>query len=162
MSRDVNVEDFELLNTASLLRRAARHAFVFYHGAIQIAAALLASYARGWVNAGSAGIRPGPVVRPETIQALAEMDIDASAAFPKPVTDDATEGADIVILLSDIDEPADLTEPADATPSSAHTVRWQLPDLDDANLTEMQAGRDALDRRVLHLLADLLADIATR
>jgi hypothetical protein len=28
------VEDFELLNTASLLRSAARHAFVFYHGAI--------------------------------------------------------------------------------------------------------------------------------
>ena len=214
-----DVEDFELLNTASLLRRAARHAFAFDHGAIpeqeclgvaresydllmktarikchvvplaerwsldrlrrvgrptrrlehtvpevlfvdrsdtaaaQIAVALLASYARGRVQATSAGVSPGQVVTPETVQALAEMDIDASAAFPKPITEDAVHGADLVVLLADLAEPAGLTEPADAVPGRGHVVRWETPDLDHAEYAEyaeMQAGRDALDCRVLH------------
>jgi hypothetical protein len=41
-------------------------------------------------------------------------------------------------------------------------VRWQTPDLDHAEYAELQAGREALNSRVLHLLADLLADVATR
>jgi hypothetical protein len=100
-------------------------------------------------------VTPGQVVSPEAVQALAEMDIDASAAFPKPITDDAVHGADLVILPADLTEPAALTEPADAVPGRGHVVRWQVPDLDDAAYAEMQAGRDALDRRLSGHFRDL-------
>jgi hypothetical protein len=76
--------------------------------------------------------------------------------------EDAVHGADLVVLLAGLAEPASLTEPADAVPGRGHVVRWETHDLDHAEYAEMQAGRDALDRRVLCLLADLLTDVATR
>jgi protein-tyrosine-phosphatase len=215
-------EDFELLNTASMLRRAAWHCFVFYHGAIPeaecfevvresyglltktarikyhlvplaerwsldrlrrvgrlshrlahtvpevlfvdrsdtvaapIAAALLAGYARGRVNVSSAGVLPGEAVRPETVRVLDEVDIDARAAFPKPLTGDAVEGADLIVLLGIRAEPA---PGADRISGLEEAVRWSIPDLEDVGYQQLQLGRDELDRRVLRLLADVLSRV---
>ncbi|MGH3884768.1 MAG: low molecular weight phosphatase family protein, partial [Pseudonocardiaceae bacterium] len=68
--------------------------FVCTHnaGRSQLAAALLMNLAGERIEVTSAGSRPGHAVAPEVVTALAEIDLEASALFPKPITDEVIRG----------------------------------------------------------------------
>ncbi|WUI00811.1 hypothetical protein OHR68_03055 [Spirillospora sp. NBC_00431] len=157
------------------LRRLGILANRLSHGALEVlfvdhhdtatapmAAALLTGYARGRVNADSAGHSPGDAVHPAAVEAMADTGIDLGQAFPKPLTPDALQAADVIILLDDVPEPTDLADPVSQRRAVAgrQVRRWDVDDLaacGSLTATAVQDARDDLDHRVLLLLADLLS-----
>ncbi len=75
--------------------------FVCVHnaGRSQMAASLLAHYAGDRVTVRSAGSAPGEEVNPAAVQVMAELGIDMSREFPKPLTDEFVQAADVVITM---------------------------------------------------------------
>jgi arsenate reductase len=73
--------------------------FVCSHnaGRSQLVAALLQHQAGGRAVVSSAGTHPGPGIEQHIAQVLAEAGADAADAFPKPLTDEVVQAADIVI-----------------------------------------------------------------
>ena len=76
--------------------------FVCIHnaGRSQMAAALLDHHAQGRVSVRSGGSAPGEHINPAVANAMAEIGLDLSKEFPKPVTDAAVRAADVVITMS--------------------------------------------------------------
>jgi len=64
-----------------------------------MAAALLAHHAAGRVRVRSAGSVPANEVNPAVVAVMAEVGLDLSAEFPKPLTTDAVDAADVVITM---------------------------------------------------------------
>jgi protein-tyrosine-phosphatase len=75
--------------------------FVCVHnaGRSQMAAALLDHHANGKVVVRSAGSDPADRLNPAVVAAMAEVDVDLSQAFPKPLTDASVRAADVVITM---------------------------------------------------------------
>ncbi len=97
------------------------------------------------------GSRPGSEVNPQAVQAMAEVGIDISAAFPKPFTDDIVAACDVVVTMGC----------GDACPyfPGKRYIDWELPDPHDQPIEIVREVRDEIGRRVKALLADLgLAD----
>ncbi|TDD27025.1 hypothetical protein E1287_35495 [Actinomadura sp. KC06] len=101
-----------------------------------MAAALLTGYARGRVHAGSAGRAPGDAVHPAAVQAMSDTGVDLGQAFPKPLTDDALQAADVIVLLGDVPNPPTSPNPP------PRAVRWRDARCDAGRSTTWQpAGR---------------------
>jgi protein-tyrosine-phosphatase len=60
-----------------------------------MAAALLSQQAAGRVHVTSAGSQPAVELNPAVVQAMAEIGLDISAEFPKPLTTGKVPAADI-------------------------------------------------------------------
>jgi len=75
--------------------------FVCEHnaGRSQIAAALAAHLSGGWVAVRSAGSHPDEQIDPVVVEAMSELDVDVTQAFPKPLTDEVVRAADVVVTL---------------------------------------------------------------
>src|SRR5207248_10242548 len=75
--------------------------FVCTHnaGRSQMAAALLDHEANGRVQVTSAGSQPARELNPAVVGAMAEIDLDISREFPKPLTGDKVRAADVVITM---------------------------------------------------------------
>lgn len=75
--------------------------FVCVHnaGRSQMAAALLHHHAEGRVTVRSAGSSPADAVNPAVVTVMAELGLDLSREFPKPLSHDAVEAADVVITM---------------------------------------------------------------
>ena len=75
--------------------------FVCTHnaGRSQMAAALLAREAAGRVRVTSAGSQPADQLNPAVVAAMAEIGLDISREFPKPLTNDKVRAADVVITM---------------------------------------------------------------
>ena len=104
--------------------------FVCVHnaGRSQMAAALLDHYAQGRVHVRSAGSIPAAEINPAVVEAMAEVGIDISKEFPKPLTDEVVRAADVVITMGcgdacpiypgkryedwELDDPAERLNPA--------------------------------------------------
>ena len=73
--------------------------FVCTHnaGRSQMAAALLDQQAAGRVQVTSAGSQPASELNPAVVQAMAEIGLDISREFPKPLTGDKVQAADIIV-----------------------------------------------------------------
>ncbi|MBV8560300.1 MAG: arsenate reductase ArsC [Acidimicrobiia bacterium] len=114
-----------------------------------MAAALLDHHAQGRVRVRSAGSDPGERVNPAVVEVMAEMGLDLSKEFPKPLTDDAVREADVVITMVC----------GDACPfyPGKRYVDWQLPDPAGQPVEAVRPIRDDIDRRVQELLAELVA-----
>ena len=78
--------------------------FVCTHnaGRSQMAAALLAQQASGRVRVTSAGSAPASELNTAVVQAMAEIGLDISAEFPKPLTAGKVQAADIVIVRANL------------------------------------------------------------
>jgi len=124
--------------------------FVCTHnaGRSQMAAALLAKAAEDRVTVASAGTKPAGEVEPQVLVALAEVGVDATDAFPKPLTDDVVGGADVVVTMGC----------GDACPvlPGRRYLDWDLPDPMGADLDTVRNIRADIDRRVQTLLAELV------
>jgi arsenate reductase len=123
--------------------------FVCVHnaGRSQMAAALLDHHARGRVQVRSAGSAPASEINPAVMQVMAELGLDLSKEFPKPLTDEAVRAADVVITMGC----------GDACPffPGKRYLDWELDDPADLGVDGVRPIRDEIDGRVQALLADL-------
>jgi arsenate reductase (thioredoxin) len=128
--------------------------FVCVHnaGRSQMAAAFLARYAGDRVVVRSAGTTPADEINPVVVDAMAEAGIDllASGAEPKSLTDGAVRASDVVITMGC----------GDTCPFFPGTryLDWDLDDPADRPIEDVRRIRDEIDRRVQALLDDLESD----
>lgn len=124
--------------------------FVCVHnaGRSQMAAALLHHHAKGAVVVRSAGSAPAEEINPAVVEAMMELGIDLGQEFPKPLTDDAVQAADIVITMGC----------GDACPvyPGKRYLDWQLPDPAGKTVEQIRPIRDQIDHRVTELLTELI------
>ena len=75
--------------------------FVCVHnaGRSQMAAGLLDKLAEGRVHVRTAGSDPADEINPAAVEAMAEVGVDLSKEFPKPLTDEVVRAADAVITM---------------------------------------------------------------
>ena len=125
--------------------------FVCVHnaGRSQMAAALLDHYAEGRVHVRSAGSAPADEINADVVTAMAELGIDVSTEFPKPVTDEVVRAADAVITMGC----------GDACPiyPGKRYEDWKLDDPAEADLSGVRRIRDDISGRVRRLLTELTA-----
>ncbi|HEY1917231.1 MAG TPA: arsenate reductase ArsC [Streptosporangiaceae bacterium] len=124
--------------------------FVCVHnaGRSQMAAALLDHEAAGRVQVTSAGSQPASQINPAVAQAMAEIGLDLSVEFPKPLTGDHVQAADVVVTMGC----------GDACPiyPGKRYLDWDLPDPAGLDLAAIRPIRDDIHRRVTDLLSELL------
>lgn len=124
--------------------------FVCVHnaGRSQMAAALLDHYSHGRVHVRSAGSTPAKEIHAGVREAMAEIGIDLSQEFPKPLTDAAVRAADVVVAMGC----------GDACPvyPGKRYLDWELEDPAGKPVDEVRPIRDEIDRRVRALIEDLV------
>jgi len=129
--------------------------FVCVHnaGRSQMAASLLDHHAGGRVQVRSAGSTPAAEIDPAVFAAMSEVGIDLSTAFPKPLTTEVVESADVVVTMGC----------GDACPvvPGRRYLDWELPDPSGRPIDDVRPIRDEIDRRVRTLLAELMPPTST-
>ncbi|MFE0028636.1 arsenate reductase ArsC [Amycolatopsis sp. NPDC059021] len=124
--------------------------FVCVHnaGRSQMAAALLHHHAGGKVVVRSAGSAPADTINPAVVAVMDELGIDLTREFPKPLTTEAVQAADVVITMGC----------GDACPvfPGKRYLDWRLDDPAGQGVDAVRPIRDEIDRRVQALLAELL------
>jgi arsenate reductase len=124
--------------------------FVCVHnaGRSQMAAALLDHHAQGRVRVRSAGSAPADTVNPAVIEVMNELGLDLNKQFPKALTGEAVQAADVVITMGC----------GDACPvfPGKRYLDWELDDPAGKTIEEIRPIRDEIDARVRVLLTELL------
>lgn len=125
--------------------------FVCTHnaGRSQMAAALLDQQAAGRVHVTSAGSQPAAELNPAVVQAMVEIGLDISREFPKALSADKVQAADVVITMGC----------GDACPiyPGKRYLDWDLPDPAGLDLAAVRPIRDEINHRVRALVAELTA-----
>ena len=123
--------------------------FVCVHnaGRSQMAAALLHHHAHGKVLVRSAGSAPADSINPAVVAAMAELGLDLTQEFPKPLTAEAVRAADVVITMGC----------GDACPvyPGKRYLDWDLPDPAGLAVEQVRPIRDEIRDRVSSLLRDI-------
>jgi arsenate reductase len=121
-------------------------------GRSQMAAALLDHLADGRVHVRSAGSAPADQINPNVVAAMAEVGLDVSKEFPKPMTDEVVQAADAVVTMGC----------GDACPiyPGKRYEDWEVEDPADTDLEGVRRIREDISRRVQRLLADLTTPVA--
>jgi protein-tyrosine-phosphatase len=123
--------------------------FVCVHnaGRSQMAAGLLDYYSAGRVVVRSAGSLPAETLNPAVVQSMADFGLDISKAYPKPLTDDAVQAADVVITMGC----------GDACPiyPGKRYLDWDLEDPAGKTLDDVRPIRDEIAVRVKALLKEM-------
>ena len=133
-----------------LMKERPEVLFVCVHnaGRSQMAAALLDHHAQGRVHVLSAGSTPANEINPAVVAAMNELGLDLSKDFPKPLTTEVVEAADVVVTMGC----------GDACPifPGKRYLDWELTDPAGKGLDEVRRIRDEIDERVRGLLAELV------
>lgn len=128
--------------------------FVCVHnaGRSQMAAVLTAHLSGGRVHVRSAGSAPASEVNPRVVEAMAELGLDLSQEFPKPLTDDFVRAADAVITMGC----------GDACPiyPGKRYVDWEVQDPVGEPIEVVRQIRDDIASRVRTLLSNLGVEAA--
>jgi arsenate reductase len=123
--------------------------FVCVHnaGRSQMAAALLDHLGEGRVHVRSAGSDPTDQINPHVLSAMSEIGLDLSKEFPKPMTDEVVQAADVVITMGC----------GDACPiyPGKRYEDWELDDPADADADGVRRIRDEIAESVRRLIAEL-------
>jgi arsenate reductase (thioredoxin) len=124
--------------------------FVCVHnaGRSQMAAALLDHHAAGRVHVRSAGSAPAAEINPAVTAVMDELGIDLTREFPKPLTDDVVQAADVVITMG-------CGDACTIYPGKRY-LNWELPDPAGKTTDQVRPVRDDIDTRVRELLAELV------
>ena len=116
--------------------------FVCVHnaGRSQMAAGLVKLRSEGRIHVRSAGSAPGDEINPAVVDVMAELGIDLSEEFPKPLTDEVVRAADVVITMGC----------GDACPiyPGKRYEDWVLDDPADQDVATVRRIRDEVDARV--------------
>ena len=125
--------------------------FVCVHnaGRSQMAAGLVTLRSGSQVEVRSAGSSPADEIGPAVVEAMREVGVDMTEAFPKPLTDEAVRAADVVITMGC----------GDACPvyPGKRYEDWVLDDPAGQDLETVRKIRDEIDGRVQALIRELLA-----
>ena len=124
--------------------------FVCTHNAArsQLAMALLNRAAGDRVIVSSAGTDPAGEVQPEVLEALAEIGVDAGQPYPKPLTAEVVQAADVVVTMG-------CGDACPVYPGKSYRD-WELPDPSGQGLDTVRAVRDEINRLVADLVDELL------
>jgi protein-tyrosine-phosphatase len=126
--------------------------FVCVHnaGRSQMAAGLLSKAAEGKVHVRTAGSDPADEINPAVVEAMAEVGVDLSQEFPKPLTEEFVRAADVVITMGC----------GDACPiyPGKRYEDWEFEDPAGKDLETVRRIRDEIDARVRTLLLGLADD----
>ena len=120
-------------------------------GRSQMAAVLTAQLSQGRVHVRSAGSAPGKDLNPAVVEAMAELGLSMTEEFPKPLTDDVVQAADVVVTMGCGD--------ACAIYPGKRYEDWELTDPAGLSLVEVRVIRDDIRTRVEALLAELLTQV---
>jgi arsenate reductase len=117
-------------------------------GRSQMAAGLVDLRSGGRIGVRSAGSAPADEVNPAVVEAMAEIGVDLSREFPRPLTDDAVRASDVVITMGC----------GDACPifPGKRYEDWTLDDPAGQDLETVRRIRDQIDARVQILVSELL------
>ena len=130
--------------------------FVCVHnaGRSQMAAGLTHALSGGQVQVRSAGSAPAEQINPAVVEVMTELGIDLSQGFPKPLTDDVVEAADVVITMGC----------GDACPvyPGKRYLDWALEDPAGQPLETVRRIRDDIRTRVEGLLRELDVPVVAR
>ena len=116
-------------------------------GRSQMAAVITNQLAGGRVHVRSAGSAPSGELNPTVVEAIAEIGLDISHEFPKPLTDDVVQAADVVITMGCGD--------ACAIYPGKRYLDWELDDPAGLPLDGVRRIREQITGRVQALLAEL-------
>jgi protein-tyrosine-phosphatase len=123
--------------------------FVCVHnaGRSQIAAGLLQQLAGSRVHVRTAGSEPSGFIDPQVVEVLDEIGVPVAAEFPKPLTDEVVQAADVVITMGC----------GDACPvyPGRRYLDWPIEDPVGRSLDEVRAIRDTINLKVVDLMASL-------
>ncbi len=116
-------------------------------GRSQMALGFFTHLAGDHAVAWSGGSDPAGRINPSAIAAMAERDIDISAEYPKPWTDEIVRAADVVVTMGC----------GDACPvfPGRRYEDWDIDDPAGKDVTDVRPIRDEIERRVRALLASL-------
>jgi len=116
-------------------------------GRSQIAAALLHARAHERVHVRSAGSTPAATINPKVVAVMAEVGIDITTEFPRPLTDDVVQAADVVITMGC----------GDACPvyPGKRYLDWDVNDPEYQSIEAVRAIRDEIAGRVDGFLAEI-------
>jgi protein-tyrosine-phosphatase len=124
--------------------------FVCVHnaGRSQMAAGLLDLRSQGRIDVRSAGSAPADEINPLVVEAMRELGVDISREFPKPLTGEAVQGADVVVTMGC----------GDACPvfPGKRYEDWDLEDPSGKELETVRRIRDEIDAHVQSLIGELL------
>ena len=116
-------------------------------GRSQMAAGFARALSNVSVDVYSGGSVPAPRVSPVAVAAMAEKGIDISGEQPQRWTDDGIRAADVVVTMGCGDE-------CPVMPGKRY-LDWVLDDPSGKPLEDVRPIRDAIETRVIGLLADL-------
>jgi len=116
-------------------------------GRSQMAAVLTNHLGEGRVHVRSAGSSPTDVINPAVMAVMAELGLDLGQEFPKPLTDDVVQAADVVVTMGCGD--------ACAIYPGKRYLDWELTDPAHLDLDEVRVVRDEIRDRVVALLASV-------
>jgi arsenate reductase (thioredoxin) len=124
--------------------------FICVHniGRSQIAAALLDHHASGQVSVRSAGSQPEEQIPGTITDALGELGIPLTEAFPKPLTDEVVRAADVVVTMG-------CGDTCPVYPGKRY-LDWDIADPVGAPIDQVRRIRDDIDQRIRGLLSELL------
>ena len=125
--------------------------FVCVHnaGRSQMAASLVKLRSDGRVLVRSAGSDPADAINPAVVEAMAEVGVDVSDEFPKPLSREAVEQADVVITMGC----------GDACPvfPGKRYEDWKLDDPAGQEIDTVRRIRDEIDGLARALVAELIS-----
>ncbi len=116
-------------------------------GRSQMAAVLTNFLGDGSVHVRSAGSSPSASLNPAVIEVMAELGLDMAEEFPKPLTDDVVQAADVVVTMGCGD--------ACAIYPGKRYLDWELTDPAGLAIDEVRTIRDEIRQRVIGLLEEM-------
>ena len=113
----------------------------------QMAAVFTTALSDGAVHVRSAGSMPSSELNPTVVQVMNELGLSLDESFPKPLTDDVVQAADIVITMGC----------GDACPiyPGKRYVDWELLDPAGQSIDEVRRIRDQIKTNVSAMLVGL-------
>ena len=114
----------------------------------QIAAAITAKLSDRRVSVHLAGTATRAEIDPQVRTAIAELGLDPSDEFARPVSDDILRGADVIVTMGHSVGVVDI-------PEGVRHDDWRVGDPIGAPLEEIRRVRDDIDYRVRALLGEL-------
>ena len=113
-----------------------------------MATALLERHAGGRVSVRSAGSEPAGSLNPRVVEAMSEIGIDISREFPKPLSDESVQAADVVITMG-------CGDVCPIYPGKRYED-WDVQDPAGQDLETVRRIRDEIDLRVEMLIEELV------
>ncbi|MFJ6455162.1 low molecular weight phosphatase family protein [Paenarthrobacter sp. NPDC091669] len=119
-------------------------------GKSQLAAGLMRDLAGDDVTVYSAGTKPGAALNTQSVESLAELGIDVTGEYPKPVTDEVLNTVDSIIVLG--------TEAKLDPPAGKRFEIWETDEPSERGIEgmeRMRLVRDDIKTRVQALYSEL-------